>query len=1674
MNENGGDNVKEYEKRIAEHKSRLPHVREKIVAATVILIVGILMLSTVTFSWITLSVSPEVSNISMSIATNGNLEVALAYEILRDSNGDPIRDDNGNVIPLEPGASLVGDSKKNLLDRNATWGNLINLSDPTYALEEIVLRPATLNTGSLLSQPLYAATYDKDGRISSLRSDFAYTQWSDSLGKFTASDYKGVKAISSVKFDEVEYTNPLLGIYATKLENIEKLLESARGEFNALSSSPNITAIDGIMSTYMNGTLRQAVNAEPCSVEDIAKFYNMMVEVYDGPINTIGNAYMGIIEFYQLDTYGQSNSTELNYERFTDLDVFCSEISAYLTQMNADRVAADKSAINFNTELPNLNQYVSDRANLKKYIDELEVYKGSSDTTWGDIKHIVNFVVNIDTCEINGKTVSTLTGNLSKYASELLGMIGEGKANQNNAVVKQGLMQRLDKMLHNGIDSFKISKVSIIIEKQALKTRVENSSMSSMTGMVDWAISGETGIAEANVKTNAKDEVSLGTSRTEVKNAFNTVGAESVTKTFVAQDTYGLSLDFWIRTNASASFLLLEGTVQYKYVDVKRNIIISNSDGTTTTHPDVQIYLATVVTTTVAGEHSETLSSEEEIYQLDGVWYFASSNEAVAKNESGTVKDENGQDVDASITREISGEPAKKQDKVVSGYSGANRVWTEEELKDMSDMEYRTTQGAGSCYTFYADPAEAEQIKSILAALKVAFVDIEGNFIAGARLATELCYSEYGKHTVPIVLDENSISTGLTNDDGDDIRAITLLDKNKATLITALIYLDGTVVSNDKVLSSSAIEGTFNIQFGSTKILEPIENEELMGSELVVSGNVKNTNGVINPVADYFVGMEESGYKTTVSLTVAGEAPSTVYAYFLRKISDTHGTRQERITFTQSTESPDQWVADAYFYSPGIYILRSVIVDGIEYELQSSEGASAPTVTINGFSCTDFRGTNAQNHIYRTASSLITEKFYVSISAKDDGLVPKSVEGIFIGDNGKTVTISFTDANRDTEYEGIATFQGSGTYTCKYLIIDGEYYKLPTEYVREVYTGLEVAVWIGQASDDTAFIDEEELNFTETGYRYIYKGITHNFNVQARIYDSEGNQIEGLNNVSVSFSQDMDAVLTWNATTRYYTGQLPPIDQPGSFHFITLNAGNEFINKARSSMSITAIPSDPVSYNGLDGEIPSQSIRIIGASSMDDQAKVSLKFINAQSAEIFGKFTKTDENGTESVILKAVKSTTNANIYSFTIPDEDGIWQLVELKLSLVYDGKTQTFFMGDGSLEALFADEDTTYAPVMSGGDTPTDRWEAALDYYVVETKDEWTETTVVKTLHGNVVPASYSKNEFMVAYKVTDKVPFNDMFNGTISNNVTNVKLTYKFIRSDNSIRWSGDENVADTVFTLTPNATNTEFTMPSDASLYLPGSYSVVLTYDVTVGDTTVSVSNTINNQPTLSYTLPKVTISGITPTTTGFAYDETTNSKVEDSSETTGSGCDATTTYTINSAHKTSGGKAEISSDKLTATIYFRCLHAGYSNSNTTQRYHAHMDDSGYYNPSVTLKLEGIGSTYTSAQLNFTRDGDSEYLNGDIYQTVAYTTSGLNGTWKTTTLAPFSWTPSTANGEVKRYVGYCSSQKSRSSDTINAAGEKRVVGTIKANKLDVVVNGITYTITLANTITINNPY
>lgn len=138
-------------------KKSFGNMKKKLMGAVCMLLVASIMMISATYAWFTLSTAPEITGITTSVGANGNLEMALL---------------SGNVKDLTTQEGGVGSSMAVVKDKvaNLTWGNLVDLSDDSYGLQSISLKPARFNnagnwaTGNLLSIPVYGA----DGRVKDL------------------------------------------------------------------------------------------------------------------------------------------------------------------------------------------------------------------------------------------------------------------------------------------------------------------------------------------------------------------------------------------------------------------------------------------------------------------------------------------------------------------------------------------------------------------------------------------------------------------------------------------------------------------------------------------------------------------------------------------------------------------------------------------------------------------------------------------------------------------------------------------------------------------------------------------------------------------------------------------------------------------------------------------------------------------------------------------------------------------------------------------------------------------------------------------------------------------------------------------------------------------------------------------------------------------------------------------------------------------------------------------------------------------------------------------------------------------------------------------------------------------------------------------------------------------
>lgn len=144
---------------VMKKDGRKRDIKSKLVAAVCMLLVSCIMMVSSTYAWFTLSTAPEVKGISTSVGSNGNLEIALSPE-----SGD---------------GSQVGDLQIGSTDgwvvKNLTWGNLLDLSDESYGLQNWTLSPSQLllsgdatNGYKFVGAPLAIPEYGSDGRVTAL------------------------------------------------------------------------------------------------------------------------------------------------------------------------------------------------------------------------------------------------------------------------------------------------------------------------------------------------------------------------------------------------------------------------------------------------------------------------------------------------------------------------------------------------------------------------------------------------------------------------------------------------------------------------------------------------------------------------------------------------------------------------------------------------------------------------------------------------------------------------------------------------------------------------------------------------------------------------------------------------------------------------------------------------------------------------------------------------------------------------------------------------------------------------------------------------------------------------------------------------------------------------------------------------------------------------------------------------------------------------------------------------------------------------------------------------------------------------------------------------------------------------------------------------------------------
>ena len=1156
--------MRETEKRIRAYQAMLPRMKERVIAAVSLLAVALTTMVSTTYAWLVLSRNPEVRGLQTTIAANGNLEIALA---------------TGAIITV-PANSRVGDANLDLVQKNITWGNLVNLGDPAYGLENIVLRPASLNTNSLLESPLYAAKYGDDGRVEVLDSDFAYAYWDQDT--FTADPEKfhyGVRAISSVTYGQAPGQNLAL---AEAVKTAGNAINTAISNLQTLATDDAMQELVGLMGSYIQAQIDEKLgSSEPIvsiSVDQMDAIFHL-VTLLKGCMEDASDALAAIYNMEMLRRTDQAYVAENKFTGTYLLTETQANIQNKLKAKNTvDELVVQPSMLSYLWQLrTDYNQLLADMAVLETYVGRNDVvYRNINGTTYPAIETYVNHLVDTNTTTVNGTAIGKLS------MSNISSLTGSGTK---PIVIHKGILQRLDKFTG---------------------AQVKTKSLS-----VSIKVLGMTSTATGQATTSAEAPFVLGT---EYENALS--GDTSYKgSTPIAADTFGLAMDFWVRTNAADSQLTLQGSPVY---ETKQEVVTANIGGT--------IYSLYTVTADVNGEKVSKTA-----YEKSGTYYHYDRETNTAGEAIGTAADF------------VSVEALMEDVTVIVGYTGVNRVWDEESNIYLTDNS--TTMGSGSCYVFYPQSPE-DQAKSLqlLQHLKLAFIDQDGALLGEAIMDTANAYEEPGKVTVPVVCAITNSST--TDIDGNPVYYITDLEANTPTFITALLYLDGKDLTNDQVLAAGDIQGHLNLQFGTTADLTALRDPILEQEKCVVTATMEGADSTTIDAP-----IEER--TKTVTVRVEGYTPNSVVGYFQREINSTQGIRQGKMTFTPNGDGT--WTASYPFNASGKYILREVQIDGVTYELDQD-----PLVfTVEGFTISDIYCEH-NGKTFMLADRSFGTTVSLTFSTDDVAKMPTSVKGAFIHTETKNRTTVHFKRDTGSTWVGDATFVTSGEYRMEYLELDGEY----TGLAEEDYISLNLMLGL------TASVYAGDTNFG------MESGESRDVPVTLLIRTDNNEIIGNLTNVWLQYSNSgssnqengVGAGMVWNG--KEYAGTFH-LTQSGiyNYHYVSIKLGDDlnYLNKAAVAPTITVISTKTPTYLSKDG---------FGTSfSLGSDAAFTIRMKNADAATIDAKLT--DASGKVYYVRGTSANEGTEQVITFTVPvvdgKQDGTWTLEGIYLTNVYGGANNT-----------------------------------------------------------------------------------------------------------------------------------------------------------------------------------------------------------------------------------------------------------------------------------------------------------------------------------------------------------------------------------------------------------------
>lgn len=314
----------------------LKSVKKSVYVTMTLLLICIIMMISVSYAWLSMSRSPEITGINTNVGANGSLEIALLTDA---TYMDP------SLIRASVGDSAV---EQDLTVSNLSWGNVIDLSDVSYGLSGIVLHPSRLNVSTgwdggvfVNHNMLTIPTYGTDGRAGRSYDDTVSAVLREGMFFFSAERQSyGVRCIgtilgmtpqqialatarSSVQAYISGARSAIALVWETNGEEFVDILYRGNASYADKFSDMDVTTLRGMASdilvalNYIDMALRQGVIGYGAPVmEDIRSFQALCTLAEDSsrPLSEVAAvvSYELPDEFWHWVSVVEKDKNELN------------------------------------------------------------------------------------------------------------------------------------------------------------------------------------------------------------------------------------------------------------------------------------------------------------------------------------------------------------------------------------------------------------------------------------------------------------------------------------------------------------------------------------------------------------------------------------------------------------------------------------------------------------------------------------------------------------------------------------------------------------------------------------------------------------------------------------------------------------------------------------------------------------------------------------------------------------------------------------------------------------------------------------------------------------------------------------------------------------------------------------------------------------------------------------------------------------------------------------------------------------------------------------------------------------------------------------------------------------------------------------------------------------------